>query len=227
MLNDLKSLIENALCGRCVINVSRQIGTTTALCSYAAKMVANGRIVIYHTDRSRSRDDVFEKIKKQVSELVTDKTVQIDSKEHMIKVMDANTHGAIEVTYGDRLCMPSAKHADIYIVDNADFFDGWEPWVGKIMDYNTKVIIASCPSEFTGHWSLFKKLYVKDLYTWKAFTLNTVYDSKLKDTLSSEKYDIECNNYRSFFDTASKIYKNIGDLLFMENKPFYENARIV
>lgn len=225
MLNDLKSLIENALCGRCVLNVSRQIGTTTELCSYAAKMAANGRIAIYHTDRSRSRDDVFEKIKKQVCKLVTDKTVQIDSKEHIIKVMDANTHGTIEVTYGE--CVPSVKHADIYIVDNADFFDGWEPWVGKIMDYNTKVIIASCPSKFTGRWSLFKKLCVKDQPMWKVFNLKHEYDEKIRQSMSSEYYDMEYNNYKSFFGTAKKIYENIGDLLFIENNPFYNNARIV
>ena len=223
-MKNIKNLIEQTPNDNCVLNVTRQIGTTTALCQYAIDMVMKGKSVVYHTNNNTAQKDVYQKL----VNIAQEKSYEFDFPDEgsrTLCIVNNNSDAEIKIVYGD--CKSSLVGLKfIYIVDNADFFDDWQMYLGMTTIECTKVIIASCPSRFTGHWSLFKKLCVKDQPMWKVFNLKHEYDDKFRQSMSSESYDMECNNYESFFDTAKKIYENIGDLLFIENNPFYKRIDI-
>ena len=225
MVKKIKKAICDSEYRRCLLNVTRQIGTTTALCEYAFESMLNGNNVIYHTDSCRSREDVFKKLKEMADGSEYGEPFFVDGEEHTISVSGKHASN-IKVVNGTNYKITKDIKVDILIVDNADFFQGWEQLFKKLINENPqmRVVIASCPSSFDGRWSMFKKIFVKYSDAWKVCCFNHEYDDNLRNLLSPSAFDMECNNYRSFFDPIRLVYLNIGDLLFMEDHPYYEKC---
>ena len=224
MLKILNNTINMGKYPKCVLNVSRQIGTTTSLCEYALDCLIHGKNVVYHVDRRRSMDEVFKKMKQLSFDIFDNVFFRICKRTHEITVSFRDIKYHLKVVCGEHNpndFIGRNNHIDLYIVDNADFFNGYVNTLNFLLGMNEfmQVVIASTPSPFNGTWSMFKKLCVMDNISFKVFAIkNDSYDESLKVILSEEHFNCECCNYSIFFDNMKIIYRNIGELLFRECK---------
>lgn len=220
----LRNILSDDANQRLVLNVSRQIGTTTELCRFAINSAVSGKNVLYNVGRAIEKQLVLEKMDEILNEMGI--FHHVFKKEGAIEMV--HTFKEIRVVCGKNFKsddLDEGENIEVYIADNADFFDEWVEVLRSLLKENQdlRVVIASCPSAFTSHWSLFKVLCVKEPEKWKVINQKKEYDAHLKTIVTGLYFDRECNNYDSFFSPMRKLYNNIGDLLFMEVHRMFNN----
>lgn len=201
----------------CLLNVGRQIGSTTFLFCYCGMyFYRRDANVVMHFNSKSQCEEWWKKSRKLVTSLGGGCTM--DSKTHTIRKWGSDA--VFKLTFGKTNFANTssgeryAADVSLYVVNDADFTQ-WEPTWEAIHTANplAQIVLLSCPSVFDGRWTTFKRIIVSGDRRWKVVEIPTpVSDADFP--LPADEFDAQCRNYGQFFKPMKLLYKNIGEAMF-------------
>lgn len=212
----------------CLLNVTRQIGTTTTLLEYAVDYYVGNKKSIVCCFNKRSRfEHMLEIVKGVVLQKGLGSSFIIDKYNYVIRDINDKQNSIVFTTGASNFekIMENNEHLSdiqLLIVDDADFYN-WLP-LKKIIESKhvfVKTIASSCPSSFNGTWNAFKRIYVSQPMGWDVCKVTGTCNEELREKISTSHYDMEFNNYELFFEKMRLLYRNLGLFLFLEKAPLY------
>lgn len=205
----------------CLLNVGRQIGSTTFLFCYCGmyfhRMDAN---VVMHFNSKLQCEDWWGKSGRLVSSLGGG--CAMDSKTYTIRKWGSDA--VFRLTFGKTNFANTssgegyAADVSLYVVNDADFTQ-WEPTWEVIHAANpqAQIVLASSPSVFDGRWTTFKKIIVSGDRRWKVVEIPAPV-SEDDFPLQADEFDAQCRNYGQFFKPMKILHDAIGDDMFNQKQ---------